>query len=192
MRCRTESIKSQVCPALQVRHSQAPVADDPGAEQGSGVFVWQAIRNRIQKILRCHDPFRKSSIHGVAREQRRVTEILFSSLAIAARSVRLVQPSNPHAHALRKARSTRSRLFDFSDDLMPRNHGRFLRREFSFDHMQVRAADTAYLYADEDLSGTRFWLGNIGVFKWISLDSGWRAQQAGLHVSTPRSARSAT
>jgi hypothetical protein len=54
-----------------------------------------------------------------------------------------MQPRDTHAVADLESRHNRPDLLDAPDDLMAWNNGQNLSRQFTFDHMQIGAANAA-------------------------------------------------
>src|ERR1700761_1801902 len=98
-------------------------------------------RKRKYKIGSRNRIFGIAAVYRVARERRRVAEILQSTPAVAAGSVHSADPGNAHTRAAR--RRIRFAGYDITDNLMTRNNGRKALRQLALDDMQVRPADAA-------------------------------------------------
>jgi hypothetical protein len=114
--------------------------------------------------------FRIAAIYGVSGESRCITEVFKTPPAIPARPVSASKPADSHTRAKRKF--CRSPTGNFADNLMSGNHFVGTRRQFAFDNVQVRPANSTGAYAQKDVTG--FWsrlldfvnskraLGNVG------------------------------
>jgi hypothetical protein len=111
-----------------------------------------------------------------------VAEIFFAGAAIFAGLVGFVQPGDSYAGAKGESSRALAEFFYDADYLMSWDHWRFARREFSFDYVQIGAADSAHFYAHEDFTCSGMWIGGVGEVEGIGLDWGGGAQEAGFHV----------
>jgi hypothetical protein len=68
-----------------------------------------------------------------------------------------MEPGNSHARASAKSPGLFATFLNDADNLMPRDHRSFSRRQIAFDYVQISAADAAKMHADQHfaLSGLR-------------------------------------
>jgi hypothetical protein len=64
-----------------------------------------------------------------------VAEIFHSGAAVLAGLIRAMKPRNSHPRASAKTRGPFAAFLDCPDDLVPRDHWRFSRRQFAFDNV---------------------------------------------------------
>jgi hypothetical protein len=91
-----------------------------------------------------------------------------------------VQPGNANASSQTESLSPWTVFFHDANDLVAGNYGRFARRELTFDHVQVRAADAAGADAQENVAATRHRLIHIDKTKGIRLNAGRSIQNTRL------------
>jgi len=97
-----------------------------------------------------------------------------------------MQPGNPDACAKRKPACAGTEFFDHANDLVSRDYGRFPRREFPFNNVQVGPAYAAIRDTDEYLLVPWLWSGNVRKHERIGRYRSGRLEDAGFHgKSTP-------
>src|SRR5439155_12016976 len=182
-RC-AEAVKSQASARFDPGEPQRPEPDDSCAEQRRGLFIRESCWNGVHEIFRRNDVFRIAAIGTVAREHRVIAKIFRVCLAIFAGSIRPMKPGNANAVADLEAPCVLPLPLDNTHDLVARNHRRFARRQFSFDHVQVGPAHAAGAHTHEHF--TALWLRrrDFPVFQRIRFNRSRRAQQACFHRET--------
>ncbi len=184
VRRRAEAIKAQASARFDPGKPQRPEPDDSCTEQRRSLFIGEFCWNSVDEIFRRNDVFRITAIHAVAREHRVVAKIFRARPAIFATPIGAVQPGDANAVADPKPPRVLSSLLDNTHDLMPRNHRRFARRQFSFNHMQISSAHAAGAHTHEHFTALRLRHRNVRIFQWIRFNCGRRAEQACLHLKT--------
>src|SRR5215472_9708999 len=184
MRRSSKTIEPQSPSRLDFREPQRPKSNDPRAQKWCSLFVRISFRNRINEILRRNDVLRKATVHGIAREFRRVTQILRARSAVFTRSIRFVQPRYSDALPDAKALGALSQFLDRADYLVPGNHRRFPRWQFAFNHVQVRPANAASMHAHQEFAFTRLRCFNIGILERIRFHFLRGSQNTSLHGLT--------
>ena len=121
-------------------------------------------------MLRRNCIFRVPAVHGVARKCGVVTKVFHSGPAVFASLIGAVKPGNSDARADLKSFCAVAKFFDHSDGLMPRNYGRFARRQFTFDNVQIGSANAAHFHADENLALARLGVRGVGELERVRLD----------------------
>jgi hypothetical protein len=86
-------------------------------------------------------------------ELRRITKVLGTPAAVRADAVHTAHPAHPDTGTEREVRSLTSD--DFADDLVAWNDAGMYRRQFTCRDVEIRSADSAGAYAQEDLARTR-------------------------------------
>src|SRR5205823_14057057 len=99
-----------------------------------------------------NDVFCITAIRAVAREHRVVTKIFRVCLAILAGSIRPMKPGDADAVADREAPCVLPLSLTNTHNLSSWNHGRFARRQFSSDHIQIGSAHAACARSEEHTS----------------------------------------
>src|SRR5579862_9382734 len=94
-----------------------------------------------------------------------------------------MQPGDTHARALAEAMRFRSQLFHRADHLVPRDDGRLARRQFALHHVQIRAAHTAGVYANQNLAAPRPRNVNLRELERIAFHRSRSLKYAGPHSS---------
>ena len=84
-----------------------------------------------------------------------IAEIFPSRAAVFAGLVGAVQPGNANAVPDTMAVRAIAQLFHRANHLMSGNHGRFARRQFAFDDVQIGAAHTARADANQNFTVAR-------------------------------------
>ena len=92
-----------------------------------------------------------------------------------------MQPGNAHPRADRNIRHARAPLLDHAHDLMAGDDVRSSLREFTFHDMQIRPANAAGPYADQNFIGVRDGAGNLPPIERIGFNRCWRTKNASLH-----------
>src|SRR5258707_14698362 len=100
-RC-AEAVDAQPVTFANTSKTQTAKADDPRAQQGRGLKIGEALRDRIDKVFVSQGVLGVPAVHGVARELRSIAEVLASAQAVEAFSAGLVQPGNTDARAASK------------------------------------------------------------------------------------------
>src|SRR5579883_2714762 len=149
---RTEAVDAQTAALTDSGKAERTKTDDAGAEQGRGLIVGKTLRNGIDKILARDGVFGIAAIDGVAGEGRVIAEIFRAGTTILASAISAVQPGDSDARSFFEAASVRPIFLDHADDLMAGNHGRLARRQFALDNVQVRAANSAGVNANENFT----------------------------------------
>ena len=127
------------------REAQRAVADQPGAEERRHLQVVVLVRQRQAVALVGDDPLRVAAVEVVAREARRLAEVLAAGEAVAARPVGPAEPGHAEPAPVLVA----------ADDLVPGNERELRVRQLAVDDVEVGAADTAGRHAQQDLSRPR-------------------------------------
>jgi hypothetical protein len=172
---RAETIKPQLLSCGNRAHPKAAVANDSRAHQWRHLLIGKLVGDYVNEILWRKRVFRIAAIHCISRELGRIAQIFLAAMTVCAGAISLVQPGNPDTLPHRKAFRLRAEFFDRSDYLVARNQRRFYRRKFTLDHVQVSAANAAYLHAHEHFS--RPWFGPVHILKpeRICIDPAGRA-----------------
>jgi aminopeptidase N len=137
----------------------AAPADQPCAQQRRRPGVVEAPGQR-EAIARIGDRVgRMAAIAGVAREQRRVAEVLAIGAAIRARTAGGAEPRHADALAEREARDACTQRRDLADDLVTRHDRRLGMRQLTAIHVQIGAAQAASGDRDQDFARSRFCTG---------------------------------
>ena len=143
--------------ATAVRHVgalQGAVADDAGAEQGSGRLVGQAVGNPVGVGLVDQTLLGVATVHVPAGEGRVQAQVLPALTAEPAAAVRPAEPGHTDAIAGSEARRLSAERVDHPDDLVARGHLRALGRQVAFGEVQVGTADAAAGDPHADLTRT--------------------------------------
>src|SRR6516165_3970839 len=114
----------------------------------------------IGELVRAKRILGISSVFGPAGERGAFAEILAFADTVLARSTRLVQPRNAHSCARLKPPRIRTALFHGTHHLVAGDQWTLPRRQLSFNHMQVGAADPAHANPDQHLIPWGFGTGN--------------------------------
>ena len=148
------------------------------------MFIGKAFRNGIGEILGRDNKFGVAAIHGVTGEHRVVAEILHASAAIFAGSVRPMQPGDANARSGRESLCTVASFLNDADHLVPGDHRRFARGQFSFDYVQIGPAHAAGAHSHEHFPALRLWRRNFREFQRIRSNRSRGAQHACFHRGT--------
>src|SRR5262245_21355462 len=185
VRRRAESIYAQTFAgrrAGNARQPQRAKADDARAEQRRGLFVAESFRNRIDEISRSDDEFGVTAVDQPSSERGVLAKVLFAFTAELAHAASLMQPRDTHAVADLESRHARPDLLDAPDDLMAGNNGQNLSGQFTFDHVQIGAADAADNGFHQDLTRAWLWLRRFGQFERVLFDRRDGAEQTCFHI----------
>ena len=178
---RAKAVQREAPAFFDSRNSQAAEADDSSAEERSGLFIAKVFRNLVHKIFSRDGVLRISAIDGVAGELRMVAEIFQSGAAVFAGLIRAMEPRNSHTRANAKTPGALAAFLDGANDLVPRDHGGFSRRQFAFDYVQIGAADTAKIYADQYFALPGLRNRHVGKFQRIRFNPRCGPQYARFH-----------
>lgn len=136
----------------------------------------------IGELVRAKRILGISSVFGPAGERGAFAEILAFADTVLARSTRLVQPRNAHSCARLKPPRIRTALFHGTHHLVAGDQWTLPRRQLSFNHMQVGAADPAHANSDQHLLSVGLRYGQFGETQRVGFNRCGRRQNAGLHV----------
>src|SRR5262249_10470616 len=154
VRRRAEAVNAQPFTgrrAGDARQPQRAEADDARAEQRRGLFVVEGFRDRVDEISRGDGVLCVTAVDQPSGERGVLAKVLFAFTAVFPPAASLMQPRDTDAVADLESRHARPDLLDAPDDLMAWNNGQNLSRQFTFDHMQVGAADAADADFHQDL-----------------------------------------
>jgi hypothetical protein len=162
-----KSVKGEPATAPYSRKAQGAKSDDAGAEQRRGMFVGEILWERVDERFRRYGAFGEASVDRIAGKRRAIAKIFVAGAAVFAGAVGTMQPGYADARARLKARCTLTKLFDLAYDLMAGNYGRFAKGKFAFDNVQIGAADTTHLHADEDFASGGHGIGHVSELQRI-------------------------
>jgi hypothetical protein len=120
-----------------------------------------------------------STWNGIPCERGRVAEILETTLTIGTGTVGSAEPRN--ADPCAESDLFRRAADNFADNLVAGNHSWLLRRKFSFDDVQVSAANAARTHSQQDVPSRGFWIGEFGNFQRTLRNWLWRSEDGGFH-----------
>src|SRR6202011_33391 len=120
------AVEPEAAAGLERRQTQRSEADDAGAEQGSGLVVWESLGDGIDERLGGDGVLSVAAVDGIAGEGRMVAEVFPAGAAVFAGAVGGVQPGDADARAAGEAGAFG---FDDADDLMAGDQRRFARGE---------------------------------------------------------------
>src|SRR5262249_21401954 len=106
-----------------------------------GLLIAEGFGNRVDEISRGDGVFCVTAVDQPSGERGVLAKVLFAFTAVFAHAASLMQPRDTYAVADLESRHARPELLDAPDDLMAGNNGQNLSRQFTFDHMQIGAAD---------------------------------------------------
>ena len=150
------------------------------------MLVGKLLRDGVDKVFGRNSILRVAAIHGIAGEGGVVAKIFRAGAAEFTCAVGVMQPGNPHACAERKPACTGTEFLDHANDLVPRDYGRFPRREFPFNDVQVGPAYAAIRNTDQYLPIRWLWSGNVRKHEGVGGYRSGRLEDAGFHGrSTP-------
>ncbi len=175
-----KSVEAQLAARLDPRKAQTAKANDSGTKQGSSLLVGKLLRDGIDKVFRRNSILRVPAVHGITSEGGMVAKIFRPRAAEFAGAIGVMQPGNPHPCADGKPACARAELLNHADDLVSRNHGRFLRDELPFNHVQVGPAHAAVRDANQYFPIRGQWSGNVRKHQRIGLYRGGRLEEAGF------------
>src|SRR5215471_215107 len=158
MRGGTESVESKILPRTDRTQPIRAITNDAGTKQRRSARIRKRHGNWITKIGRSDSVLSISAVDVITGEASLRTKILEIAAAIFASAVGRVQPGNADAISVFVFTNASANSIDMPDDLMPRNHGAFVRWEVAFHDMKVCMAKPARSNFDAHLS--RLWLRN--------------------------------
>src|SRR5438105_2902832 len=95
-----------------------------------------------------------------------------------------MQPSNAYTRAFAEAAGFRPEFFYRADNLVPGDDRRLARRQFALDDVQIRAAHSAGVYANQNFAAPGPRNINLRELKRVGFHTSWSLKQASLHCSS--------
>ena len=141
---------------------ERPVADQAGAEQGSGLNVGDLRRQGEAVALVRHGVLGVAPVEGVAREPGPVAEILPAGPAVPALTIGPAKPGYPHPIARTETSGPGPGPLDRRHDLVAKYKGELGIGELAVGHVQVGPADAAGPDPEQYLAGTGLGIGKVG------------------------------
>jgi hypothetical protein len=126
---------------LHAGNAKTTEADNTRTEEGCDLYIVQTGVQRKHKVRSREDTLGETSIYGIPGESGMIAQIFAAMPAIPAIAVHTTHPGDADSCALRQLV-----CFAFDDlphDLMTGYELRLLRREISFDYVQVRTTNPA-------------------------------------------------
>ena len=154
----TEAVDPEPTSLGKVGPQQGPVADDPGAQEGSRLHVVEHVGERVGVGLLHHRVRRVPPVEVPAGEAWPEAQVLAPGKTETADPAGVGQPGHPDAVALAPARGPGPESVDDPDDLVTRRHPGAARRQVALGEVEVRPAHTAGPHAYAYF--TRSWFGN--------------------------------
>src|SRR6266511_1280354 len=150
---------------------------------GEGVnFNAPMARDLDCDVRRRADVFGVTAVDQPSGERGVLAKVLLVFSAVFAHAASLMQPGDTHAVADLESRHARPDLLDAPDDLMAGNNGQNLSRQFTFDHVQIGAADAADADFHSDLTRAWLWSRRFGQFERVLFDRRDGAEQTCFHI----------
>ena len=146
VRGRAKAIQTDPC--RLPRHTQRPIAYQPGAEQRRCLQIRIVWRNREAKACICHGIGSIPTVQVIAGKAGIGAQILAFTGAVVTHAARPAKPG--HAHAIPHVESlyTTSYLPDHADDLMAGNQWQLWPGQFTIYNMQIGPADATGMYLE--------------------------------------------
>ena len=119
------------------------------------MYRLEALQNRVCEVLVHRRILRVPTVIRVSGEAGGLTEVLATRNAVAAVAVGLSEPRYSNAVALLQARDLSPKTNGSADDLMARDYRHLRRRKISLHDVEVGAADSTSLDADDDVMRSR-------------------------------------
>jgi hypothetical protein len=157
-------------------------SDDAGAQQRGRFEIAEALRNRVDEVLRGGHIFGVAPVDGVAGEQRIFAEVLALAQACLARATGAMQPGDSNTRSQRIPARSLSCRHDCADHLMPGDDLRQFGSKLAFHHMQVSAADAAGVDLDQHFIILRFRHRNVAPHERMAVDRAGCFEEMGFHV----------
>ena len=179
---RSEAEEADAFSGLDSCYAEATKSDDARAKQRRGVQVVNGIRKWINEVGEGDGVLCIAAGDCVASELDRIAKVLFSAAAVRTRAVSASKPRDSYARAERDV--GRGSGGDFTYDLMAGNHLRMLWREFSFDDVEISAADAAGADLEEDVAWRDFGIRDVGDFQWAFRDRVRIDEDCGFHKAS--------
>src|SRR5262249_49100766 len=110
-----------------------------------------------------------------------LAKVVFPRAGVLAHATGPMQPRNAHAIADLESSYSFADLLHTSDDLMAGNDGQDLARQFTFNDVQVGAADAADADFHQNFIFARLWLWRFGQFERVLFDGRGGMKYTGFH-----------
>ena len=127
----------------------------PAQSSGAACSSAKAFGNRIDEILGRHGVLGVSAVHRVAGEVGWSQRFSIPARQYSQVWSVLCSQAIPTRAPIGNRRAPSPSFSTIADDLVPGNHRRFARRQFAFNHVQIRAAYAAHLHANENFAFAR-------------------------------------
>ncbi len=157
-----ESIEAEPPAGGNLGAAERAIADDPRAQQGSGLEVRKRLRYRVGERLGDDGELRVSPVGVVPGVPRDAAQVLGSRGAKRAGAASVAQPRDPDALADRAPRAAGAEPVHDPDRLVARDQGEPPRREVALDDVKVGPADRAGANAHPDLARRGLGVGHFG------------------------------
>src|SRR5262249_12100326 len=122
-----------------------------------------------------------AAVDRISSELRKVAQVLASTAAVKTSSVCTVQPRHPNACANFVLGRIRAKTLNQADDLVSGDDVGFLGRQLALYHMEIRPADPAGVYAQQNFAFARLRDRDLSQFERLRFDQSGLAQDAGFH-----------
>jgi len=136
---------------------QRAIADQPGTEQGRRLGIGIAIGQREAIVLIGKSEFGVAAVQRIPGELGRRAKVLGPASAVRAAATRTPQPGDADPLTERKTFDTGASLDHSADDFVSQDKREFALPEFAVEDVQVRTADAACAYREQQLSRCGLW-----------------------------------
>src|ERR1700730_6696158 len=181
MRRAAEAVKADGRARPNLRALDRAKADYPRAQKRRGGLVAERVGQRVGKIFAHDHELGIATVVVVAGETSAGAEIFAPAPAIGALAAGLAQPGDANARALSEARAAGAASRDGSDDFMAGDDARMARRKVALGDVEIGAAYTAGLDANENFARPRLGVWKLDRAQRLGLDRGGRVYGHRFH-----------